>query len=135
VADDLHRELDGAVLQAHRLPVVRADRTQLRALLQNLVSNAARFRHPERPLRIRVTAEPADPGWCIEVVDNGIGVPPDRREDAFTLLTQVHDRADVGPGGSGIGLATCRRIASAHGGEIGIADGDDGGTCVWITLP
>ena len=67
--------------------------------------------------------------------DNGIGVPRERREEAFTLFTQVHDRPVGGPGGSGIGLATCRRIVCAHGGEIGIADGDDGGTTVWFTLP
>jgi len=46
----------------------------------------------------------------------------------------VHAHGTVA-GGSGIGLATCRRIVTAHGGSIGISDGIEGGVTVWFTLP
>jgi len=45
----------------------------------------------------------------------------------------VHEHGTV-EGGSGIGLATCRRIVTAHGGTIGMDDGIDGGLTVWFTV-
>ncbi|MHA6793628.1 sensor histidine kinase [Pseudonocardia bannensis] len=116
------------------LPTVLADPVQVRALMQNLLVNTVRFRRPDRTPMLRIRAEREGDLWRIEVADNGVGVPPDRREDAFTLLTQVHELGAV-PGGNGIGLATCRRIVNAHGGSIGITDGIDGGAAVWFTLP
>ena len=127
--------LDGVGdLEVAPLPTVRGDPIQLRALLQNLITNAVRFARPDRQLLLRVRARPADERWRVEVIDNGRGIPVERRLDAFTLLQQVHDQGSV-DGGSGIGLATCKRIVAAHGGTIGIDDGVDGGVCVWFTLP
>jgi signal transduction histidine kinase len=115
-------------------PTVRGDATQLRALLQNLLTNAVRFARPGRRLSVRIRAQRCGDRWRIEIADNGRGIPPDRREEAFSLLTQVHPHGSV-DGGSGIGPATCRRIVSAHAGTIGISDGIDGGVTVWFTLP
>jgi signal transduction histidine kinase len=83
---------------------------------------------------VRVRAARCADGWRVEVADNGRGIPVDRREEAFELLAQVHPHGTVA-GGSGIGLATCRRIVTAHGGVIGIGEGLDGGIAVWFTLP
>jgi signal transduction histidine kinase len=116
------------------LPTVRGDATQLRALLQNVLTNAVRFARPGRRLLLRIRAQRCGDRWRMEIADNGRGIPPDRREEAFSLLTQVHPHGAV-DGGSGIGLATCRRIVGAHGGTIGISDGIDGGVTVWFTLP
>lgn len=126
--------LDAARLDLGVLPSVRGDRTQLRAVLANVLANAVRFARADRPLVLRVRARPAGDRWEVEIADNGIGVPPARREEAFTLLRQVHQPGTV-PGGSGIGLATCRRIVAAHDGSIGLDDGIDGGTAVRISLP
>jgi signal transduction histidine kinase len=121
-------------LEVADLPVVRGDPTQLRAVLANLVTNAVRFARPDRRLVLRVAARPAGERWRIEVADNGRGIPVEQRADAFTLLRRLHDQDTAGDG-SGIGLATCRRIVAAHGGSIGIDDGVDGGITVWFTLP
>ena len=126
--------LDGVDLDVGLLPTVRGDATQLRALLQNLVVNAVRFARPDRRPAVRVRAARCADGWRVEVADNGRGIPVDRREEAFELLAQVHPHGTVA-GGSGIGLATCRRIVTAHGGVIGIGEGLDGGIAVWFTLP
>ncbi|PVZ14574.1 sensor histidine kinase [Actinomycetospora cinnamomea] len=125
---------DAARLDLGVLPTVRGDTTQLRAVLANVVANAVRCARPDRPLVLRTRARPAGDRWIVEIADNGIGVPPERREEAFELLRQVHEPGTVA-GGSGIGLATCRRIVSAHGGSISLDDGLDGGTAVTITLP
>lgn len=114
---------------------MRGDPTQLRAVLANVVANAVRYARPDRPLVLRARARPAGDRWEVEIADNGIGVPPERREEAFALLRQVHEPGTV-TGGSGIGLATCRRIVAAHGGSsIGLDEGIDGGTAVRIALP
>ena len=138
VTADLGTALSEVTVTASELPTVRADRTELRAVLQNLLSNAAAYRRQDRPAVVSVRAEERpEGGWRVEVVDNGLGVPPDRREEAFAPLVRLHgeSEAPAAIGNSGLGLATCRRIVAAHGGAIGLDDGADGGTTAWFTLP
>jgi signal transduction histidine kinase len=125
----------GAQIDVGPLPTVRVDPSQLRAVLQNLVSNAAKYRHPDRPPVIAVHSARQEHAWLIEVVDNGIGVPAARREDAFSPLTRVHDPHSSAAEGTGIGLTTARRIIQAHGGQIGLDASPSGGTVAWFTLP
>jgi signal transduction histidine kinase len=138
VRADLGRALAEVTVTAGSLPVVRADRTQLRAVLQNLLANAAAYRRADRAARVEVRGR-AGPGggWRVEVVDNGIGIPVGRRAEAFDPLVRLHSESEApaAAGNSGLGLATCRRIVTAHGGEIGLGDGIDGGTTAWFTLP
>ncbi|TQS45807.1 GAF domain-containing sensor histidine kinase [Cryptosporangium phraense] len=138
LTDDLRdaiASVGGTVEVDGLLPTVRADRVQLRAVLQNLISNALKFRRLHRPPQVCVSAAPQGDHWLIRVADNGIGIPPDRREQAFALLSRVHDESAREIAGNGIGLATCKRIVTAHGGDIGLADSPGGGTTVWFTLP
>ena len=129
--DDLVEALRGASLEVGELPVVTGDPVQLRAVVQNLVANAAKFVPAGQSARIRVHARPVAAGWRVEVVDHGLGIAPEDRERVFEPLTRTH--ADVP--GSGIGLATVRRVVDAHGGTIGIEETPGGGTTVWFELP
>lgn len=131
VADDVAVALEGATFEVGELPVVYGDRAQLRALLQNLVANAAKFTRPGTPPEIRMTAERTARGWRIEVADNGPGVPAEDRERVFELFARRDKRVD----GAGIGLATCRRIARAHGGDIAMTESAAGGALVRVDLP
>lgn len=114
------------------LPELRADRQQLHAVLLNLVSNAVKFVPPGTAPEIGVRAERVGGSWAVTVTDNGRGVPQEEREQLFELY-----RRGSGPvEGTGIGLATARRVIEAHGGRIGMSDGPDGvGTRVWFILP
>lgn len=113
---------------------VVGDPTLLRALLQNLVSNALKFSHAAGIApRVEIRASALAGGWRITVDDNGPGVPIDQRERVFELMERGSSTQDVR--GLGIGLSTCRRIVNAHGGRIGIADSPLGGADVWILLP
>jgi signal transduction histidine kinase len=137
-ADDLVGAFteSGATLRVDPLPTVTADRSQLRAVLQNLLANAVAYRRPGVPPTVRVRAA-REPGmWRVEVEDDGIGVPVDRG-DPFAPLVRLHaeSEAPAAADGSGLGLATCRRIVAAHGGEIGLAPAPGGGTTAWFTLP
>lgn len=112
---------------------VPGDATLLRALFQNLIANAVKFAHAagSRPL-VEIAGEPTTTGWRITVDDNGPGVPEDNRERMFELM----ERGNTGDvPGMGLGLATCRRIAQAHGGRIGLESSPLGGARIWLFLP
>lgn len=132
VREDLSTVLADATVEVDPLPTVVGSEVQLRAVFQNLLSNAAKFTRPVRTPHLRVRGVLEDHVVRVEISDNGPGIPPDRREAVFDLL--VRNTADVE--GSGIGLATCRAIVNAHGGTISLHDGPDGvGTTVRIELP
>jgi signal transduction histidine kinase len=137
-ADDLAGEIteSGATLRTDSLATVTADRSQLRAVLQNLLSNALRYRRPGQGPAIYVRAVRQLGRWRVEVIDDGIGVPVGRG-DPFAPLVRLHaeSEAPAAAGGSGLGLATCRRVVEAHGGEIGLEPAPGGGTVAWFTLP
>lgn len=131
VLDDLAGELADATLRIGGLPAVVGDRAQLRAVLQNLLENAARYRSDERPLEVEIAARHVQRAWRIEVTDNGRGVPPVDRNRVFEPLARLDESIE----GSGIGLATCRRIVGAHGGRIGIDPTRTEGARFWFELP
>jgi signal transduction histidine kinase len=131
VLEDLGSDLDNVTLHFGRLPTVLGDRAQLRAVLQNLLGNAAKYRSDKRPLEIHVAAKHVQRAWRIEITDNGRGVPPAERHRVFEPLARVNGSKE----GTGIGLATCRRIIGAHGGRIGIDPGVTDGARFWFELP
>ena len=120
----------GAEVEATGLPVVAGDPVQLRQLLQNLVANAVQHRAPDRPCRVRVSAERTAQGWELAVADNGPGVPEAQRDAVFAMFT-----TNGGTRGHGIGLATCQRIVAHHGGRIWVDETPGGGATVRFTLP
>jgi signal transduction histidine kinase len=98
-------------------------------LFTNLLANAVKFSPPDAP--VTVSAASLDTGWRISVTDRGPGVPPEHRERVFDPMVRLDTRIP----GTGIGLATCRRIVEAHGGRIGVAENPDGGASLWFELP
>ena len=111
------------------LPSVRGDAAQLRVLFRNLLTNAVKFSPPGAPVTVSATS--LDTGWRISVTDQGPGVPEEHRDRVFEPMVRLDTRAP----GTGIGLATCRRIVEAHGGRIGVAENPDGGASLWFELP
>ena len=132
VAADLRPRLDetGATLEVESLPEVPGDARQLRRLLQNLVSNAVKFRG-ERPPRVRVSAQPGRQGWIVTVEDNGVGVPAHDAARIFGMFARASGEQE----GTGIGLAVCRRVVEAHGGQIWVEPANGGGSAFRFTLP
>ena len=139
IVDAVLEDLDGAVVETGAEIVVdasmfvRADDTLLRVLLQNLIANAVKFTVAAgRVPRVLVSVEQLPDGWRLTVDDNGDAVEPALRDRMFEPMQRGHD-AEVQ--GLGIGLATCRRIALAHGGHIGLDESPAGGTRAWVVLP
>jgi signal transduction histidine kinase len=110
---------------------VYADPAQLRALLQNLVTNALTYTRDGVPPEVVITSLDTPIGVELLVADNGSGIPPARRDDV--LLPLIRLNSDVP--GTGIGLATCNRIVTGHGGVLQMGDTPGGGTTITIVLP
>lgn len=135
VLTDLQPTLDGkgVKVKVAVLPRVSADEQQLYAVLLNLIHNAVKFQRPGVTPEIAVGTNPAaTDGYCrVWVQDNGVGVPPESRDRMFRPFV----RADKSVPGSGIGLATSKRIIDSHGGRIGMDSNPGEGTTVWFELP
>jgi len=121
-----------AVVTADSLPTVLGDRTQLRQLLQNLISNAIKFRREEPPL-VHISAEPQEDFWLFTVRDNGIGIDPQFAERIFVLFQRLHSRQEYP--GTGIGLAICKKIVERHAGRIWVESHLGEGSTFYFTLP
>lgn len=119
---------------ARDLPRIWGDRTRLRQVILNLVSNAVKFTsHGE----ISLTAL-AENGWVkIAVSDTGLGIPLHEQSVIFDEFRQSERTTERGYGGLGLGLAICRKLVELHGGEIGVcSSGNEGeGSTIFFSLP
>ncbi len=122
-----------ATVEHGPLPTVPGDPTLLTALLQNLVGNAVKYRRPDEPARISVSAEQQGDQWLLTVDDNGIGIDPQYADRIFTIFQRLHLRDEYG--GTGIGLALCRKIVDFHRGRIWLAEKHEPGARFQLTLP
>lgn len=138
-------ESDGRV-DIGDLPVIEADAMQIRQLLQNLISNALKFRRKDVPPTVRVSGRivaSADrsgealpsAGDVLEltVSDNGIGFEMKYVDRIFNIFQRLHNRSEYD--GTGIGLATCRKIVERHGGALRATSKPGDGTTITAILP
>lgn len=135
VTGDLRTMLQdtGASIHAASLPAVSGNPHLLECLMRNLLSNALKFRLPSGTPDIDVQCQREDNEWLMTVADNGQGIDPAYRERIFGLFQRLHSQDDYA--GSGIGLATCRKIVELHGGRIWAAANSGGGSRFCFTLP
>jgi len=115
------------------LPTVRGDRALLRIMLQNLLANAVKYSRASDPAVIEVGAEPAAGGEAaVYVRDNGVGFDMHHRHRLFGVFQRLH--SDEQFEGTGVGLATARRIVHRHGGRIWAESEPGQGATFWFTL-
>jgi light-regulated signal transduction histidine kinase (bacteriophytochrome) len=112
--DSAIKESD-AVVTYDNLPVIRGRTSLLIQLLQNLIGNALKFRNGMAP-RIHIDSTNEGDYAVIRVRDNGIGFDPQFAGKIFNVFGRLHSREDYP--GTGLGLATCKRIIEILGGSI-----------------
>ncbi|MFD3745702.1 CHASE3 domain-containing protein [Nocardia sp. NPDC058633] len=129
-------EESGAVIERpEALPELVGEPTLLTMLWQNLIGNAIKFRTPGLAPVVRVECTPsADDAqeWQLSVSDNGIGVAAEFAEKVFVIFQRLHPRDAYG--GTGIGLAVCKKIVEFHGGRIWLDTDYRDGTRLCFTL-
>jgi PAS domain S-box-containing protein len=123
----------GAEIIGDPLPFVVADRMQMQSLLQNLIGNAIKYRRPDRPPRIHISAEEDEARWVFRICDNGIGIAPQYFDRIFQVFQRLHSREKFG--GTGIGLALCRKIVDRHGGSIWVESQPGQGSTFLFSIP
>jgi len=99
----------------------------------NLVGNALKFRQPQRPTIVTISADRRQGGWMFLVRDNGIGIDPKYFDRIFQMFQRLHGRGEHA--GTGIGLALCKKIVERHGGHMSVASEPGLGTTFSFTIP
>ena len=112
------------------LPKLMADEGQIVQVLQNLISNAVKFRSEKSP-RIHVSAEQRDSEWVFSVKDNGIGIEPQHFDRIFLIFQRLH--RDEYPG-TGTGLAIAKRIVERHGGRMWVESQPGKGSTFYFSI-
>ncbi|MBI4979748.1 MAG: GHKL domain-containing protein [Spirochaetes bacterium] len=121
-----------AVITRSELPTLHVSRTLMSQLLQNLLSNALKFRSTAQPI-IHLHAECVDDHYRFSMKDNGIGFEQQYSETIFELFKRLHDKKSYS--GTGLGLAVCRKIVSLYGGHITADSAPGKGTTIYFSLP
>ena len=114
------------------LPVIIANDPQMTQILQNLISNAIKFRG-KSSIHIHVSGENQPDKWVFSVRDNGIGIEPKHFEHIFIIFQRLHKRDEYE--GTGIGLAVCKRIIHRHGGKIWVESELGKGSTFYFSIP
>lgn len=129
-------ESDAEIVRpAEPLPRVVGDPTVLAMLWQNLIGNAMKFRRDGVAPLIAIECRRDDDEdlWLFTFSDNGIGIAPEFVDKVFIIFQRLHGREAYG--GTGIGLALCKKIVEHHGGLIWIDTSYTEGTRFRFTLP
>jgi signal transduction histidine kinase len=105
--------------------------TRLVQVFQNLIGNALKY--CEGKPEIQISASQEDGFAVISIRDNGIGIAPEYQQQIFGLFQRLHSREEYP--GSGIGLATCKRIIEQYGGRIWVESSPGAGSTFYFSLP
>jgi light-regulated signal transduction histidine kinase (bacteriophytochrome) len=128
------RETNAAIM-ASDLPKIVGSTTEMTQLFQNLIANSIKFRKKdaiETPL-VEVYSEENDQETLLIFRDNGIGIAMEYHERVFNIFQRLHARGEYE--GSGIGLATCKKIVQNLGGRIWLESEEGKGTTFYIAIP
>jgi PAS domain S-box-containing protein len=125
-------ETGARVSSVSSLPKVCMAEVHFTQLLQNLIGNAIKYRGAAAP-EIHIGAARKDGRWEFSVVDNGIGIEPDFKEQIFGIFKRLHNAEHYS--GTGIGLAICQRIVQRYGGRIWVESEPGRGSTFYFTVP
>lgn len=117
----------------NELPELRTSSTEMTQLFQNLLSNSIKFRKQNISPQIRITHRLEGDSHLISVQDNGIGIAKEYQEKVFSIFERLHSKDEYE--GSGIGLATCKKIVTKMDGKIWANSELGHGTTFYLSFP
>ncbi|MDG7050799.1 MAG: hypothetical protein JRZ94_06320 [Nitrososphaerota archaeon] len=113
---------------------IKTDKTRLRQVFDNLISNAIKFT-PEKDGKIEAGVEKENNKIKFHVKDNGMGIPPDKQSDLFKKFYQVDTSERRKIGGTGLGLAISKGIIERLNGRMWVESDGENGTAFYFDLP
>lgn len=122
----------GASVSVGAMPAVLGNRSVLRQVIVNLLTNAVKFVPPDRKPNISISCQPDGP-WCkLQIRDNGIGIAPEHHRSIFGLFQRLHRDSDYP--GTGVGLAMVEKGVHLLGGTVGVESEPGQGSTFWLRL-
>ncbi|MFK8082309.1 MAG: ATP-binding protein [Granulosicoccus sp.] len=128
-------ESSQACVTCTELPDIKGHRMQLKALFQNLISNALKYRTTERSpvVSVAATLDESSGTQSVMVKDNGIGIAEKNQVSIFGLFNRLHLKDQYA--GTGIGLALCHRVMENHDGTINVTSDGQNGSIFTVQFP
>ena len=114
------------------MPLIKAARTPISQLFQNLITNALKYQSPDQRPEIKITATEYPLYWQFAVADNGIGIEKEYFEKIFVIFQRLHHRNEYS--GTGIGLSICKKIVEMHNGKIWVESLPGRGSTFFFTI-
>jgi PAS domain S-box-containing protein len=133
VVEDLRASIDSthARVSVDELPHITCDASQMGQVFQNLLTNAIKF-CPHRTPEIRISSREQSQEWVFCVQDNGIGIAREYFDRIFVIFQRLHTIEEYG--GTGIGLAICKKIVERHGGKIWVESEPGRGSSFYFSV-
>ncbi len=131
---DLKNQIDtnNVTIERNNLPTLEVVPVKINQIFQNIISNAIKFKKKEDELIVKISCEKKGRHWQLIIEDNGIGIEKKYQEKIFAPFEKLHSEKEYS--GSGIGLATCKKIVDLHRGQIWVESEIDKGTKFYFTL-
>lgn len=120
-------------MNEENMPTILAPKTQMLQLFQNLISNGIKFQKEGASPKVNIDCNLEKDNYVFSIRDNGIGISKENQEKVFEMFSRFHTRDEYE--GTGIGLATCKRIVSGMGGDIWLKSEEGFGTTFYIKIP
>ena len=131
VLDPLLNEKDSIEYDFSQCTDIDYSPLQLRSVIEIVLDNAVKYRHPDRALNIDITTSKNDGGVCLTVKDNGLGFDDTKGQDMVTgLFTRLHTHVE----GLGVGMYIVKSIVNSHGGKVEISSKPNEGAVFKIHL-
>lgn len=129
------KKIDESKASIHwdEMPVIKAQKTPIRQLFQNLLSNALKYVDVDKKPIIQLKVEDLGNEWQFAIEDNGIGIAPEFHSKIFIIFQRLHNRDAYS--GTGMGLAICKKIIDNLGGKIWVKSEEGKGSTFYFTLP
>ncbi|MBO0951380.1 sensor histidine kinase [Fibrella forsythiae] len=123
----------GATIDVGPLPTIMGHRTDVKQVFQNLITNGLKYRRQGVAPHLVIWATNEKDQYQFSVGDNGIGIDQQYFDRVFQLFQRLHSRNKYS--GTGIGLATCKKVVTSYGGEIWLDSTVGIGTTFYFTIP
>lgn len=136
VIKDLREQIrlsEAEIVLPKEFPIIAGDHLRYYRLFSNLIGNAIKYRSTKRKLKIQLSfKEHSNDLIAVDLEDNGMGIPVQKIKDVFRPYHRAHS-SDIE--GSGIGLASVKKIVEQAGGQVSVQSTEDQGSIFRVTLP
>lgn len=123
-----------AQIEVQNLPSIHFQKAPIRQVFLNLVENALFYHRENTPPEVKVRYQEEKDRWKFAVSDNGVGIPEDQKEEIFLIFKRINQQG-LNAEGSGIGLATAKRVIENSGGKIWVESEEGKGSTFYFTIP